>query len=300
MNRKEKASRLEIRDAKRKYALNLTTYILTRGIFVLAGLLSVLQKDYLTAFLCALALIVFMLPPIIDRKFNIKLPGGLEISAVIFTFMCVLGGEFGHLYAQYPFWDKILHTFSGFLISAIGLALIEFLNKSKRNMLRLSPIFIALFAFGFSMSVAVLWEVFEFAVDGISGTTDMQADYYLTSFASKKVGGERFPTPIVVDGIESVVITFSDGREALVLPGYIDIGIADTMYDFIVAAIGSFIFCTLEFIALTKRNKHAQRISESFVPRKKESKEEQAMDDIMCGVMNELCEKAEMLTTVRK
>lgn len=300
MNRREKIAAIIGKDAKKRFALNLTVYILTRVIFVFACLLSVLQGDYLTAFLCVLALIVFMLPPIIDKKFNIELPGGLEISAVIFTFMCVLGGEFGHLYAQYPLWDKILHTFSGFLISAIGLALIEFLNKSRRSVLRLSPVFIALFAFGFSMSVAVLWEVFEFAVDSISGTTDMQADYYLTSFASKKAGGDKFPTPVVVDGISSVVINFSDGREALVLPGYIDLGIADTMYDLIVASIGSFIFCTVELVALINRNKHARRISESFVPKKRESSEEQAMDYVMCGVINELSEKAEKLPTAKK
>ena len=280
-----------------KFIVNLAAYILTRVIFIAAALLSVLKGDYLTAFLCVLALAVFMLPPVINKKFNIELPGGLELSAVIFTFMCVIGGELGYFYAQFPFWDKFLHTFSGFLISAIGLALIEFLNKSKKSVFKLSPFFVVAFAFCFSLSVEVIWEVFEFAVDTLSGTTDMQADYYVTEFASKKAGGEKFPTPVVVEGIESVIINFGDGREALVLPGYIDLGIADTMIDIIVGAIGAFIFCTVEFIALTKRNRHAKRISESFVPKKRPSENEIAMDDLMSEVMDEAYGKAKALSS---
>lgn len=296
MGKREKIASLIGRDAHKRFVLNLIIYIFTRVIFVLAAVLSVLRKDYLTAFLCAAALVVFMLPPVIDKKFNIELPGGLEISAAVFTFMCVLGGELGYLYAKFPLWDKILHTFSGFLIAAIGLALIEIRNKHREPLQRLSPLMTVVFAFCFSVTVAVCWEVFEFAVDGFSGTTDMQADYIIDSFTSKKAGGETNPIPVVVNGIESVVITFSDGREALVLPGYIDIGIADTMYDMIVAAIGSFVFCTIEFVALVKRNKHAKLISESFVPKKRESDAEVAIDDIVAGIESEFAEKAKALT----
>ncbi len=300
MGKREKIASLIGRDAHKRFVLNLIIYIFTRVIFVLAAVLSALRKDYLTAFLCVAALAVFMLPPVIDKKFNIALPGGLEISAAVFTFMSVLGGELGYLYARFPLWDKILHTFSGFLIAAIGLALIEIRNKHREPMQRLSPLMTVVFAFCFSVTVAVFWEVFEFAVDGFSGTTDMQADYIVDSFASKKAGGETNPIPIVVNGIESVVITFSDGREALVLPGYIDIGIADTMYDMIVAAIGSFVFCAIEFVALVKRNGRAKRISESFVPKKRESESEAAIDDIVSGIESEFAEKAKALVNEKR
>ncbi|MBQ8403877.1 MAG: hypothetical protein IJX55_05580 [Clostridia bacterium] len=296
MGKREKIASLIGRDAHKRFVLNLIIYILTRLIFILAAVLSVLRKDYLTTFLCVAALVVFMLPPVIDKKFNIELPGGLEISTAVFTFMCVIGGEVGYLYAKFPLWDKILHMFSGFIIAAIGLALIEIRNKHKEPMQKLSPLLTVVFAFCFSVTVAVCWEVFEFAVDSFFGTTDMQADYFVDSFASKKAGGETNPIPVVVNGIESVVITFSDGREALVLPGYIDIGVADTMYDMIVAAIGSFVFCAIEFVALVKRNSHAKRISESFVPKKRESDAEAAIDDIVSGIESEFSEKAKALT----
>jgi hypothetical protein len=149
------------------------------------------------------------------------------------------------------------------------------------------------FAFFFALGVEVIWEVFEYMVDTLTGVTDMQADYYIDYFTSKKAGGEINPVPIVVGGIKDVIITFEDGREALVLPDYIDIGLADTMHDLIVGAAGALLFCVIEFIALVKRDKRMQKFSESFVPRKKETEEELALGEMMSGVLDEFFEKAE-------
>jgi len=276
---------------KRKFVL----YAVTRMIFILVCAISIVFEDYLTAFLCAIALIVFLLPTFLYNKFNIKVPAALEISAVLFTFMCVVGGEIGHLYAQFPLWDKILHTFSGFLIAAIGLAFIDFFTKRKSSVLRLTPFFAVFFAFMFALGVEVVWEVFEYLVDTLTGTTDMQADYLIDYFASKKAGGETNPVPIIVGGIKDVIITFEDGREALVLDGYIDIGLADTMHDLIVGAAGALLFCTIEYIALIRRDKRMQMFSESFVPKRKETEAELAMGEMMSDVLDEFFEKAEKI-----
>jgi len=293
MRRREKIAKVIGIDPNKYFKRKFILYVTTRLIFIMVGVISALFEDYLTAFLCAIALVFFLLPTFLYNKFNIEVPAALEISAVLFTFMCVVGGEIGHLYAQFPLWDKILHTFSGFLIAAIGLAFINFFTKRKSSVLRLTPFFAVFFAFFFALGVEVIWEVFEYAVDTFTGTTDMQADYFINMFTSKKAGGETNPVPIVVGGIESVVINFADGGEALVLPGYIDLGLADTMHDLIVGAVGALLFCTVEFIALKKRDKRMQMISESFVPRMHESSEELAMSDVMCEVVDEFFDKAE-------
>lgn len=277
------------RHFKRKFVL----YVVTRMIFILVCAISVICEDYLTAFLCAIALMVFLLPTFLYNKFSIKVPSALEISAVLFTFMCVVGGEIGHFYAHFPLWDKFLHMFSGFLIAAIGLAFIDFSTKRKSSVLRLTPFFAVFFAFMFALGVEVVWEFFEYLVDTLTGTTDMQADYIIDYFVSKKAGGETNPVPIIVDGIKNVTITFEDGREAIVLPGYIDIGLADTMHDMIVGAAGALLFCTIEFIALVRRDKRMQKIPESFVPKKKETEAELAMGEMMSDVLDEFFEKAE-------
>lgn len=293
MRRREKIARVIGIDPNRHFKRKFILYVVTRMIFILVGVVSALFEDYLTASLCAIALVFFLLPTFLYNKFNIKVPSALEISAVLFTFMCVVGGEIGHLYAQFPLWDKILHTFSGFLIAAIGLAFMDFFTKRKSSVFRLTPFFAVFFAFFFALGVEVIWEVFEYMVDTFTGFTDMQADYYINYFTSKKAGGETNPVPIIVGGIKDVVITFEDGREALVLSGYIDIGLADTMHDIIVAAAGALLFCAIEFVALVKRDKRMQKISESFVPRKKETEEELALGEMMSGMLDEFFEKAE-------
>ncbi|MBQ8447443.1 MAG: hypothetical protein IJX27_00760 [Clostridia bacterium] len=293
MRRREKIAKIIGIDPNKYFKRKLVLYVFTRVIFILVGAISLLFEDYLTAFLCAIALVFFLLPTFLYNKFNIAVPAALEISAVIFTFMCVVGGEIGHLYAQFPLWDKILHTFSGFLIAAIGLAFTNFFTKRKSSVLKLTPFFAVCFAFFFAIGIEVIWEVFEYAVDLFTGTTDMQADYFIGSFTSKKAGGETNPFPVVVGNIDSVVIHFKDGAETLVLPGYIDIGLADTMLDLIVGAIGAMIFCAIELIALKKRDKRMQMISESFVPKRNESEEEIAVSDVMCEVVDEFFDKAE-------
>lgn len=293
MRRREKIAKVIGIDPNRHFKRKFILYVVTRMIFILVGVISLLFEDYLTAFLCAIALVFFLLPTFLYNKFNIKVPSALEISAVLFTFMCVVGGEIGHLYAQFPLWDKILHTFSGFLIAAIGLAFMDFFTKRKSSVFRLTPFFAVFFAFFFALGVEVIWEVFEYLVDTLTGVTDMQADYYIDYFTSKKAGGETNPVPIIVGGIKDVIITFEDGREPLVLHGYIDVGLADTMHDLIVGAAGALLFCAIEFVALVKRDKRMQKISESFVPRKKETESELALGEMMSDVLDEFFETAE-------
>jgi hypothetical protein len=293
MRRREKIAKVIGIDPNRHFKRKFILYVVTRMIFILVGVISLLFEDYLTAFLCAIALVFFLLPTFLYNKFNIKVPSALEISAVLFTFMCVVGGEIGHFYAQFPLWDKIFHTFSGFLIAAIGLAFMDFFTKRKSSVFRLTPFFAVFFAFFFALGVEVIWEVFEYLVDTLTGVTDMQADYYIDYFTSKKAGGETNPVPIIVGGIKDVVITFEDGREPLVLHGYIDVGLADTMHDLIVGAAGALLFCAIEFVALVKRDKRMQKISESFVPRKKETESELALGEMMSDVLDEFFETAE-------
>jgi hypothetical protein len=295
MRRRDKIAKIIGIDPNRHFKRKFVLYVVTRMIFLLVGAISALFEDYLTAFLCAIALVFFLLPTFLYNKFNIKVPGALEISAVLFTFMCVVGGEIGQFYAHFPLWDKILHTFSGFLIAAIGLAFIDFFTKRKSSVFRLTPFFAVFFAFFFAIGVEVIWEVFEYIVDIATGTTDMQADYIIDAFTSKKAGGATNAIPIVVNGIDKVIITFEDGREALVLPGYIDVGLADTMHDLIVGAAGALLFCSIEFIALVKRDKRMQKISESFVPKKAETAEELALGEMMCDVLDEFFNKAEKM-----
>ena len=86
---------------------------------------------------------------------------------LLFIFSAEILGEISSFYVLFPFWDTTLHTLNGFLAAAIGFSLVDLLNRSDRVKFDLSPLFLSITAFCFSMTIGVLWEFFEFA-DGIS------------------------------------------------------------------------------------------------------------------------------------
>ena len=51
------------------------------------------------------------------------------------------------------------------MCAAVGFSLVLLLNDNEKLTFDLSPFFLALVAFCFSMTVGVMWEFFEFGVD---------------------------------------------------------------------------------------------------------------------------------------
>lgn len=220
---------------------------------VATAVLAFVTKSYFVAFQSILALILFLLPTILDHRFNIELPDVLETIVILFIFSSIFLGEIRGFYEQYPLWDKLLHISSGFLTAAIGFSLIDILNRHGNIGLKLSPIFVAIFGFCFSMTVGVVWEFFEFGMDQLLGF-DMQKDVYITQFSSVLLGD-------ITVNIESVVVNGVEWES------YVDIGLIDTMQDLIVNAIGAVVFSIFGWIYITKRGKKGW--IENLLPRTK-------------------------------
>ncbi len=66
-----------------------------------------------------------------------------------------------------------MHGISAVLLGILGLLLIWILNHNEKIDMGLNPKFICIFAFSFAVSIGALWEIWEFASDGIFGS-DMQ------------------------------------------------------------------------------------------------------------------------------
>ena len=160
--------------------------------------------NYHNMFLGILTLILFMVPQFIDKKLGVTIPVGLETVILIFIFSAEILGEINAFYVKIPVWDTILHTTNGFLMAAIGFALIDLFNRSDRFSIKMSPYFVAFFAFCFSMTVGVLWEFFEFSMDWFFGM-DMQKDWIVPAINSVKLNPTGANIPIHVD-VQSVVI----------------------------------------------------------------------------------------------
>lgn len=95
-------------------------------------------------------------------------PYVLAVMIGIFVLGSLVGGELLGAYAMFWWWDDVLHGLSGVIIGLIGFYMVYFLN-ARYNM-KISPMFVAVFAFSFAMTMGVLWEIFEFSADYFFGT----------------------------------------------------------------------------------------------------------------------------------
>lgn len=254
---------------------SLIWYLVLRTLVLITMILSFIRGDYSSVFLCALTLILFLIPFWINEKLNIDIPNVLEIIIFLFIFSAEILGEINNFYGNIPHWDTILHTLNGFLCAAIGFSLIDILNNSEKFHITLSPVFVSLVAFCFSMTIGILWEFFEFGADQIL-KYDMQKDRIIQTISTVELEPEGKNKPVVIDNIEKTVIySMQDGKmtENVIENGYLDIGIIDTMKDLIVNFIGAVVFSTIGYFYIQNRDKY--KFAENFIPIKKFSKKEQ-------------------------
>ena len=243
-------------EIKRKPAVA-AVYFILRLIVLITLVSSAMRGEYESAFICLLVL--FLLPMFVQRNFGIELPSTLEIIILVFIFAAEILGELACFFINVPNWDSILHTTTGFLCAAFGFALIDILNRNDKIKFELSPIYVALAAFCFSMTIGVLWEFFEFGMDRLFHM-DMQKDTIIHTISSVMLDPTNRNIPITIDNITSVAVNGQD----LGFNGYLDIGLYDTMEDLFVNFIGALTFSVFGFFYIKHRGKG--RIAKAFIP----------------------------------
>lgn len=258
-NRKVPKPPRDLRAVIHKKPTVFAVYLILRIVVLLTLVSSIIRGEYENAFVCLLVLFLFMLPLFIQQNFGIELPSTLEIIILLFIFAAEILGELECYFITYPHWDSMLHTTTGFLCAATGFALIDILNRNSRIKFELSPIYVALAAFCFSMTVGVLWEFFEFGMDRLFHM-DMQKDTVVQSITSVMLDPTNSNTPVTIDGIHSVAVNGQD----LGFDGYLDIGLYDTMADLFVNFIGAVVFSTIGYFYIKHRGKG--RLARAFIP----------------------------------
>ncbi len=235
-----------------------------RGVLAFFVVLTMIRAAFMhrfeNIFVCVLALILLTLPSIIEKQLAIDIPPLMEGIIYCFIYAAEILGEINSFYTIIPGWDTMLHTINGFLVAAVGFCLVDLFNRSERFTFRLSPLFLALVAFCFSMTVGVLWEFFEFTCDQVMHT-DMQKDYVVHEINSVSLNPDGLNTPIHVP-IESVIVNGEDWTEEL--GGYLDIGLIDTMKDLQVNCIGAIAFSVIGFFYVKHRGKG--KVAAAFIP----------------------------------
>ena len=145
-----------------------------------------LRGNWNNVFLCIITLILFTVPTFISEKFNITLPTTLEIIVYLFIFSSEILGEIQNFYGIFTHWDTMLHTLNGFLCASIGFSLIDILNNIDELHFSMTPSFVALVAFCFSMTIGVMWEFGEYATDHYL-SKDMQKDRIINKISTVKI-----------------------------------------------------------------------------------------------------------------
>lgn len=236
-----------------------TVYLILRLLVIVVMVAQFLNRDFQNVFLCLLTLVLFLLPGIIERRLHIDVPDTLEVIILLFIFSAEILGEIREFYITYPGWDTMLHTINGFLAAAIGFSLVDILNREERVSLSLSPFFVAVTAFCFSMTIGVIWEFFEYCMDTFFGM-DMQKDTVVHTIRSVMLHPEGRNIPVVIDNITEVTVN----GVPLGLGGYLDIGLYDTMKDLLVNFIGAAVFSVIGYFYVKSRGKG--RFAKRFIP----------------------------------
>ena len=245
-----------------KSRFTVVTYFVLRILVLVVLVLAALNRQWYNVFLCLLTLVLFLLPSFVSHRLKIQLPGALEVVILLFIFAAEILGEIGEFYVKLDYWDTMLHTINGFLMAAIGFALIDVLNRDPHVRMSLSPLFVAFAAFCFSMTVGILWEFFEYAMDRVF-LMDMQKDAVVQTVSSVALHPEGANVPVVLRGVTETVIRSASAGETLISGGYLDIGLRDTMTDLLVNCIGALVFSILGVLYLKNRG----RLARLFIPR---------------------------------
>ena len=251
---------------KKTYTVLIILYILV----ILTAIRCVFTKNYESLATCVLVLLLFLVPALIEDRMDLTIPPLFQAIIFIFIFAAEILGEVDHYYVKIHGWDTMLHTINGFLFAAVGFSLIYLLNRGSRDF-NLSPFYMTLVAFCFSMTIGVIWEFFECAMDQFFNM-DMQKDFVITTINSVSLDPQNSGEVIHVKDIVDTVVTTSSGETVTIKDGYLDVGILDTMKDLLVNLIGAVVFSAIGYFAL--KNERSSKVADSLMIRPNERAED--------------------------
>lgn len=254
MKKKQKQTFLKkLLDGKEKSTI--IVYLTLRLLVIICMVAQAMHKNWENVFLCLLTLVMFTLPTLIEKKLKIDFPSTLEIIVYLFIFAAEILGEIQNFYGLFKTWDTMLHTLNGFLCAAVGFSLIDIINREERFNIELSPLFLALVAFCFSMTVGVMWEFFEFSADRYL-MLDMQKDRIVEKISSTKINEENKNETVIIEDIDKTIIYTKDNEKFIINDGYLELGVIDTMKDLFVNFIGAVVFSIFGYLYIINREKY--------------------------------------------
>lgn len=240
----------KIRNNKKTFIV----YFILRVLVIICLIREFLLGNYMNAGLCILSLILFLVPAFFEEKFKVDIPQCFQIIIMLFIFSAEILGEIRNFYIHFPYWDTVLHTLNGFLAASVGFSLVYLLNENSEYF-NLSPIFVSLVAFCFSMTIGVMWEFFEYSMDQ-TFKFDMQKDTYIKDVYTVELDPDLTNDVVSIKDVDKTILYDKNGNELVVLNNYLDTGLIDTMNDLIVNFIGAITFSILGFLYMINKDRY--------------------------------------------
>ena len=235
----------EMKEKLNGYGLSVFRVALS-SVLALVGLLSMIYvalttNETFSYFYCLATVPFVALPPILSAFFRWRMNLFFYLLFTFYTMGPLLGAVYNFYYFT-TWWDVLLHVLAGTVFAVVGAQLSDVLNKNNKT----SYIFAAVFGVLLSISIAVVWEMFEYSSD-VFLNSDMQADTVIDVINTKinRTDGLR-------DTYTGITETTVNGV-SLGINGYLDIGLIDTMHDMILETLGALAFL---IYVLIDRNKH--------------------------------------------
>lgn len=260
--------RLELNEQIKQHKATFVVYCILRVLVIAVGVRAFFRGNFEHTMLCALSLVLFLMPAFVSKNFGIEIPSAFEIIVLLFIFSAEILGEISSFYIRYGYWDTMLHTINGFMCAALGFSLVDIFNRSTKFRFRLSPFFLAFVAFCFSMTIGVLWEFFEFAGDMLF-SYDMQKDIVVNTVTSVNLDPTFSSIPVTVGDIADTVLITQSGEQIALsqygINGYLDIGLIDTMKDLLVNFVGAVVFSIIGYFYVKTRGRR-NRFAKGLIP----------------------------------
>lgn len=242
MSDRQKEFNDKVEAKKRVHKKSFAIYCILRALVIFCMIRQFINRDYEGFAMCILTLLLLVVPSIMQVRLKVQMSQTLEIIILCFIYAAEILGEINRFYVLIPGWDTLLHTLNGFIAAGVGYSLVDMMNRDERLMFSLSPIYVSIVAFCFSMTVGVMWEFVEFGADQFF-QLDMQKDTIVHTIGSVALDPTNSNRPVLIKGITDTVVNGKD----LGINGYLDIGLVDTMKDLFVNFIGAVVFSLMGY-----------------------------------------------------
>jgi hypothetical protein len=144
-----------------------------RALLAFEAGIALLRGVWPAVFVTLAALVLTLLPELLASRMGLRLPQSFLAAIGVFVLATLYLGEVRDFYDRFWWWDLALHFGSAMGFGILGFLLVFMLFQGDRY--AAPPWAAGALSFCLAMTVGVLWEIFEYAMDSLFGLQMMKS-----------------------------------------------------------------------------------------------------------------------------